>query len=176
MHGEGGVKMSEVHPREAELIRFGDGEASTDVAEHLRWCAHCRSVVADYRWLQREIVTTLAAAADAVPVPRSKWWAVQEVLFATQQRLVVGWRVSAVASVVLAVCLMLSLSPVLGVAVAARTLPPAPMIAPAPATTVVSGEQKISRATPTPVVSSEEVTPLPTPALMLPPTPPQLEI
>ena len=72
--------MSETHPKEIELARFEDGEASTGVAEHLRWCARCRSVVADYRWLQGEVTATLALAADSVPVPRPKWWAVCESL------------------------------------------------------------------------------------------------
>jgi len=167
--------MNEIHPRETELACLSEGEAGVGVAEHLRWCARCRSVVADYRWLQGEIGATLAAAADAVPVPRPKWWVVQERMFASQRRRVAGWRVSTVTSVVLAVCLMLSLSPVLGVAVVARTSPPKPMVAPAPVTAVASGEPRASMATPTPVISCEEATPSPTPVFMLPPTPPEPE-
>jgi hypothetical protein len=176
--------MNEVHLRETELARLSEEseeEVGVSVAEHLRWCARCRSGVADYRWLQGEIVAALSAAADAVAVPRSRWWAVQEALSAGQRRQAAGWRASAVASVVLAVCLMLSLSPILGTAAmahAARTAVPEPVIAPAPVTAVVSGghfsgECLASMATPTPVVSCGEATPLPTPALMLPPTPPE---
>jgi len=167
--------MSEMHPGENELARFGDGEAGAGVAEHLRWCAHCRSVVADYRWLQGEIAATLALAADAAPVPRPKWWAVQERVFASQRRRVVGQRVPAVASVVLAICLMLSISPVLGTAVVARTSPPGPMVAPAPVTAVVSSECMASMATPTPALSCEKEEPLPTPGFTLLPTPPEPE-
>jgi len=176
-------EVGKVHPREIELARMGDGEAdagvrrSAAVMEHLHWCARCRSVVADYVWLQGEIAATLVTAADAVPVPRSKWWVVQDALFTSQRRQITGWRVSAAASVVLAVCLMLVTSPVLGTAVVARTLPPEVMVAPAPVTDVVPGELVVSVATSTPVVSCEGAIPLPapTPAFMLPPTPPEPE-
>ncbi len=170
--------MSEVHLRETELARLSDGEADVEMDGHLRWCARCRSVVADYRWLQGEITAALAAAASAVVVPRPSWWAVQEVLSTSRRRQITGGRVSAVASLVLTVCLMLSVSPVLGTAAivqTARTSPPEPMVAPAPVTAVVPGERAASMATPTPVMSCEEITPLPTPALMLPPTPPEPE-
>ncbi len=170
--------MSQVHPEEIELARFSDGEAGVGGAGHLRWCARCRSVVADYRWLQDEITATLATAADAVPVPRPKWWVVQERLFASRRRQVTGGRISAVASVVLTVCLMLSLSPVLAtaaIAQTARTLPPAAVVAPAPVTAVVSGGRMASVATPTPAISRDEVTSSPTPAFVLPPTPPEPE-
>jgi len=167
--------MSQVHPGEIELVGSGEGDGSGDVAEHLRWCARCRSVVADHRWLEGEIGATLAAAADAVPVPQPRWWVVQGRLAAGQRR-VAGWRVSAVAGAVLAFCLMLSLSPVLGTAVAARTLPPEAMVAPAPATAVGTSEHVASLATPTPAISRGESTPSPTPAFMLPPTPPEPEV
>lgn len=168
--------MSEIHPREIELIRLSDGEAGAEMAEHLRWCTRCRSVLADYRWLQGEITATLTAAADAVVSPRPKWWAVQEVLCASQRRQAVGGRVSAVASVMLAACLMLSVSPVLGTAVVARTLPPEAIVAPAPATAIASGARLSAMATPTPAISREEAKPLSTPAFVPPPTPPQPEI
>jgi len=186
--------MSEIHPREIELARFGDGEASTGIAEHLHWCAHCRSVVADYRWLQGEIAATLALAADAVPVPRPKWLAVQGHLFARQRRQIAGWRASALVSVMLVVCLMLSapnllvlcqasfdrfvvttsvvsvVRQVTKVATASRQKLEAVTVS-APATAVVSGERMASMATPTPAISCEEAGPLPTPAFVLPPTP-----
>jgi len=169
--------VSKVHPQEIELAHLDDEETSVCVTEHLHWCARCRSIVADYVWLQGEIAATLATVADAVPVPRPKWWAVQEALFTSQRRQITGWRVSAAASVVLAVCLMLVISPVLGTAVVARTLSPEVMVAPAPVTAVVSSELVASVATPTPVVSCEGAIPLPapTPAFMLPPTPPEPE-
>jgi hypothetical protein len=182
--------MSRVHPGEAELARWGDGEARTDIVAHVRWCARCRSAVADYRWLTGEIGATLTAAADAVKVPRPQWWAVQERLLAGQQRRVAGWRSSALASVVLAVSLMLSLSPILppalGTAVAVRTprpeavLVPAPLVpaplVPALVTAAVPGTQQVAwGATPTPILSGGEATPAPTPAFVLPPTPPEPE-
>ncbi|MFQ6101719.1 MAG: hypothetical protein ACE5OS_10875 [Anaerolineae bacterium] len=168
-------KVSEVHLREMELACLSDGEAGEEVAAHLRWCAHCRSTVADYRWLQGEIAAALAVAADAVPVPRPKWWAVRERMFAGRRRQVVGWRVSAFASVVLAVCLILSIPNFLAPAVAAQRLQPEVVMVPAPVTAAVSGECMASMATPTPAIFCEEAEPLPTPALMLPPTPPEPE-
>jgi hypothetical protein len=168
--------MSKVHPEETELARWGDGEVSADVAAHVRWCARCRSAVADYRWLAGEIGATLTAAADAVDVPRPRWWALQGRLIADQRRRVAGWRASAVASVVLAVCLMLSLSPVLlSTAVAARMVPLEAMVVPAPITASVSGTHAAPGATPTPLVSRAEATPAPTPDFALPPTPPEPE-
>ena len=174
--------MSKVHPDETELARWGDGEARADVAAHVRWCARCRSGVADYRWLAGEIGATLRAAADAVDVPRPRWWALKGRLIADQRRRVAGWRASAVASVVLAVCLMLSLSPVLlSTAVAARMVPLEAMVVPAPMTAMtantasISGTRAAPGATPTPIASRTEIAPAPTPDFSLPPTPPEPE-
>jgi hypothetical protein len=164
--------MSEGHPGEAELARFGEGDKSAALEDHLRWCARCRSVVADYRWLGEEVGASLGAVAGAVEVPRPRWWAVQERLSASERRQARRLRVPAVASVVLAFCLMLALSPVVGTAVAARTLPPEAMVAPVPFTTIVS-DGLGSTVTATPAVSSEAATPLPTPGFVLPPTPPE---
>jgi len=167
--------MSQAHPGEIELARLSEEESGADVAQHVSRCVRCRSVLADYRWLQGEIGATLATVADEVVVPRPRWWAVQTHILAGQRR-VAGWRVSTVASVLLSVCLMLSLSPVLGMAVVAQTSPPEPVIAPAPVTVVVSGQVSgaplASLATPTPAISCEGATAAPTPAFVLPPTPP----
>ena len=165
--------MSELHLREMELARLSDEEAAGDIAAHLRWCARCRSVVADYRWLQGEIETALAAAAEAAPVPGSKWWAVQARLFAGRRRQIAGWRASAFASVVLAVSLMLSAPSFLAPAVVALGEQPGAATVPAPVTALAAGE---SVATPTPAIScADEALPSPTPAVVLPPTPPQPE-
>ena len=164
--------MSEGHPGEAELARFGEGDKSAELEDHLRWCVRCRSVVADYRWLGEEVGASLGAAAGAVEVPRPRWWAVQERLSASERRQARRLRVPAVASVVLAFCLMLALSPVVGAAVTARTLPPEAMVAPVPFTAIVSHGLG-SAVTATPAISSEAATPLPTPGFVLPPTPPE---
>ena len=164
--------MSEGHPGEAELARFGEGDKSAELEAHLRWCARCRSVVADYRWLGEEVGASLGAVADAVEVPRPRWWAVQERLSASERRQARRLRVPAVASVVLAFSLMLALSPVVGTAVAARTLPPEAMVDPVPFTAIVF-DGLGSAVTVTPAISSEAATPLPTPGFVLPPTPPE---
>jgi hypothetical protein len=170
--------MRKVHPVEMELACWDDGEASAGVVGHVRWCARCRSAVADYRWLAGEIGATFAAVADAVDVPRPQWWAVHGRLLASQRRWVAGGRASAVASVVSVVCLMLWLSPVLppalGTAVALRTPPPEAMVVSAPVTAPVSGTGALG-ATPTPIVSRADATLAPTPDFALPPTPPEPE-
>jgi predicted anti-sigma-YlaC factor YlaD len=168
--------MHERHPREIELARFGDrgdGEAvgaeadcSNPIEEHLRWCAHCRSVVADYDWLQEELAATLTVAAE-IPAPRPQWWAVRERVCAGRRRQVAGWRISALSGVVLAVCMTFSAFPIQSATVAALTSSPEPMVAPAPITANVT-----LVATPTPTT---EMPPPSTPAFMLPPTPPQSE-
>ncbi len=162
--------MRERHPREIELAQLSareDGEAiDAEMVEHLRWCAHCRSVVADYDWLRKEIATTLEAAAE-IPAPRPQWWAVRDRVFAGQRRQITGWRISAISSVVLAVCLMFSAFPIPSTTVAALTSLPEPIVAPAPVTVAVT-----LAVTPTPTT---EMVPPSTPAFMLPPTPPQSE-
>ena len=169
--------MREIHPGEMELARMGDGEDGAGVAEHVRWCARCRSIGADFGWLGGEIQAALSAAADGVSVPRPQWWVVQEHLHASQRRRVAGRQVSAAAGVLLAAYLMLwvSVSPALGTAVAARTSPPEAIIAPAPAMALVSDAGVALEATPTPVILCEAATAAPTPAFMLPPTPPEPE-
>ena len=133
--GAGGLGgMSETHPKEIELACFEDGEASTGVAEHLRWCARCRSVVADYRWLQGEVTATLALAADSVPVPRPKWWAVCESLSLGERRRAGRRRASALASLALVFSLILSAPGFLGAAVVAQAVPADVVLAPAPVT------------------------------------------
>jgi hypothetical protein len=183
---------SRVHPSEIDLARWGELDSETGeegaslsaargtecMAEHLRWCGRCRSVVADHRWLQKEVAATLAAASDAVPVPRPRWWAVQEAMLTSQRRQVRGWWLSAIASVVSAVCLMLSVSPMFGTAaVAARVVSPEAVVATAPDTVPARASAALfplsSLATPTPAMFHvQEVTP----ALVLPPTPAQPEI
>ena len=187
--------MHNVHPDEIDLARLAelhDGEA--DMSEHLRWCARCRSLVADYRWLQGEVAGTLGAVADAVRVPGSGWWAVREVLIAEQRRQGAVSRISAVASAVVAVCLMFcSPLPCIPSLLGAAPVPqamrqtlaasvmssPEAVVATAPAVDALSVGLSDSTleatSTPAPVTSHRtgDVTPQPTPMCVLPPTPPQ---
>jgi hypothetical protein len=164
--------MSENHLWETEMARLSDGERDAGAAEHLRWCARCRSVVADYRWLQRQIVSTLEAAVGAVPAPRPRWWIVQERLAAVQRQQIAGRRVSA-ASVAATVCLMLLLSSVLGTTVVAQVVSPEAVVTPAPVIAAVSVEGSAPVATLTPALGGEEVGLMPTPVFMPVPTPPE---
>jgi len=165
-----------VHLPETDLAFLSDGEIDESVAEHLRWCARCRSVAADYRWLQGEIEGALAAAADAAPVPGSKWWAVQAGAQAGRRRQTVGVHISSFASVVMAACLMLFAPAFLSQSAATEAKQPQLMVIPAPVTVSVADGRAITADTPTPAICSQEATPLPTPAFVLPPTPPKVEI
>lgn len=176
--------MNNGHLGEIELAQLSDKAGreavGAEIVEHLRWCARCRSAVADYGWLQREISATLTAAADGVFVPRPQWWAVQERVFAGRRRQITAWRVSSIAGVALAVCLMvagatIAASPAPSTGAVAQTLSPELVVAPAPVTVIASGEHSISMsmATPTPAMSCDVT--LLSPALGLPPTPPELE-
>jgi len=166
--------MNEIHPRETELARCGDQETGAGLAEHLRWCARCRGVVADYRWLQGEITSTLTVAADAVAMPRPKWWVVQERMSASQRRQMAGWWASAFASVALMVCFMLFAPNFTGPAGVAQTPQPEMVMGRAPVTHFVSGDRVASMATSTPDMSGAETVSSPTPAFVLPPTPPEV--
>ena len=165
--------MRAIHPHEVELACASEQESNAHLVEHLRRCARCRNAVADYRWLEKNLVATLAAAARAVPVPRSAWWVVRERLSAGQQHLAAGRRLSVVASVALAVCVMLVASPALGVTIGAQTLSPRAAVAPSLATVLASDQGWNSTVTPTPAPSSEETGPSPASALVLPPTQPR---
>jgi len=165
--------MDKMHPSKVELERASEGEGSAGVEEHLRRCVWCRSVVADCRWLGGEIGAALAEVADTVRVPRPRWGTVRGRMVAVRQRQAVRWRVSAVASAMVTIGVMLLVSPVLGPAAAARTLPPEAIVARAPVTASASGAHVASGVTPTPLAALGESTPPPTPALVLPPTPPE---
>jgi hypothetical protein len=179
--------MDKVHPSQDELAWLselgdtGEDEIASEQVAHLQWCTGCRSVVSEYRWLQRELTGALALAANAVRVPGPRWCEIEKSLLVAAQRRTRGWRWSAVASVVLLLCLMLSDWPLQGSISAAQslhTLSPEVAVATAPlldtAKDVVdysnSGSGSVVTPTPPPLPSCE-ATPLPTPALGLPPTP-----
>ncbi|MDY6878128.1 MAG: hypothetical protein SWK90_18250 [Chloroflexota bacterium] len=171
--------MNKIHPGEIELARFEEGEASADVAEHLHWCARCRSGVADYRWLQGEVAATLALAADRVPLPRPRWWAVCESLATGQRRRVVRQRASVLASLALAFLLILSAPGLLGTTIVAQAVPADVQVAPVPValsrvgatSTVDVGAGPL--ATPTPAILwGDGASPAPAVPLLPPPTRP----
>jgi hypothetical protein len=173
--------MREFHLQETELACADigaadaslDTDASVDVAEHLRWCARCRSTAAEYRWLGERIEDTLAATADRVKVPRPRWRVVKRRMAAGQKWRLAGWQASATAGIALAICAMLSLSSIAGAAVATQTAFPEAVMTPALATAGISGAHTTSGATPTPVASREGVESLSTLTLPSIPTPPE---
>jgi hypothetical protein len=166
--------MSEIHLRETELACAGSGEfdvpMSTDAVEHLRRCAQCRSTAAEYRWLGERIGDTLVATVGKVDVPRPRWQVVKQRMVAGQNRRVTGWRASATAGIALAVCAILSLSPIVGVTVSARTSPPEAVMTPASATAITPDAHASLCATPTPGTSPGEGIESPS-RLTLPPLP-----
>ncbi|MBE9509214.1 MAG: hypothetical protein IMY86_14340, partial [Chloroflexi bacterium] len=162
--------MNETHLRDTELARLSDGETGAEVTEHLRWCVRCRSTLADYRWLEGELAATLAMVANAVPVPRPRWWAVQGRLAASQRRQATGWRAS-FASVVLAVCFALLAPTFLSPVGATQTRQPRVVVVPTPARTLVFDEHLAPAATPTPAILREHAALPPTPIFELLPTP-----
>lgn len=167
-----------LHPTEEELAHLSDGEPGEGVAEHVRRCVRCRNATADYRWLEGELGATLAAVAGAVPVPRPRWRVVWRRMVASQRRQVAARWASACASLVLMTTLMFA-TPILAhprflALAAAQAARPQAVMVPAPKPAVSPGTARWrSPSTPTPIVCAEETTPKPTPALMLPPTPPE---
>lgn len=126
----------------------------------------------EHGWLENQMGSALVAAAEAVPVPRPHWRAVRRQIRGARRRRIVGWRASAVGSGVLAICVMLSLSPALGVAVAQTVYPSRPTFPNLPSP--FANESAIpAPATPTPLAASGEMDaellapvliPLPTPS------------
>jgi hypothetical protein len=91
---------------------------------------------------------------------------------AGRQRMIAGWRVSTVASIALAFCMLLSISSVVGITVATQLASPEAVVTPAVILTeVVSDGPSASEATSTPVVYESVETPS-APALAPIPTPP----
>jgi predicted anti-sigma-YlaC factor YlaD len=160
-----------IHLREMELAC--SSTESNVHSEHLRWCAQCRNLAAEYRWLDGQLTDMLASASEAVPVTRPKWRAVKRRMIAGRQRRVAGWRVSAVASVALAVCMLLSISSIVGATVAVQLSSPEAVMTPADAVTIVVSEDPVtSSATSTPIASYGGIETPSTPALAPIPTPP----
>jgi hypothetical protein len=172
-------ETNEVHLGEMELA-CSKGEFEASFADHLRWCAQCRSLAAEYRWLGEQLTDALASVSEVVPVARPKWRAVKRRIVVGRQRRRAGWRVSAIASVALAICMLLSISSVVGATVAAQLTSPEAVVTPAAAVTAVASEDPAtSQATSTPIVPREGVdtpsapllVPIPTPS-----TPPDAEL
>lgn len=151
-------------------------KARKEMAQHLRWCASCRSGVADYRWLQGEITSTLQAVVDATPVPPSNWPGVQQLLSVGQRRSLLRQRLSGALSAGLVICLVFVASPVLEAAwgagaMAVQVLPVRP-----PVLVSVSGEPRPPAITSTPACSLDhEAGPTVIQSQMVRPTPPAPE-
>ncbi len=159
------------HPAPYELAQLGDEEAVSELQEHLRRCARCRTVAADYAWLTRELTTVLRAAAEAAGVPpHSGWQFVRERLSASRRRQAILVRLSLIACTFLAVGTMVFSSRPGDVAAQGVTMPPRAMVATRPVTSVSA---RMSVATPTPPLGPVLFL---TPAPLLPPTPPEVGI
>jgi hypothetical protein len=165
--------MKRDHLSDTELAQLGAMESTGSIGNHLRWCARCRSVLADYRWLHRELAATLTAAADTVVVPRPTWQVVRSRLLVDQRQRVAGWRASVLASAVLAVCFML-LAPILvspaGMAQGPQLQAAVVVAVPTPTEASVAHHHWSLAATPTPSAFGDEAL-CSTPGVELFPTP-----
>ncbi|MBN1979308.1 MAG: hypothetical protein JW918_18075 [Anaerolineae bacterium] len=164
--------MDEVHLREIEMACSKD-EFEADAADHLRWCARCRSLAAEYRWLDERLADALASVSENVPVVRPGWRAIKQRIVAGRQRRIAGWRVSAIVGVALVSCILLLVSSVVGATVAAQLASPEAVVTPIAAVTAVASEgPAASWATSTPIVphvgveapSASLLVPIPTPS------------
>lgn len=168
------MRGMEDHLTEMELSSLSDAEEAVRLRAHVHRCSRCRNAAAEYRWLHDQIGGALKTAAEAVPLGRPRWRAVRRGIRAERRRRVAGWRASVAGSAILALFVMLSLSPVLGVAVA-QTVFPIKATLPDPSSPAVPESVTSSPATPTPAfsldIALEEGTatpvliPLPTPAV-----------
>ena len=164
------METEEVHLGEMELA-CSKGELGAGSADHLRWCARCRSLAAEYRWLDERLTDALISVSEVVPVARPRWRTVKRRIAAGRQRRIAGWRVSAIASVALTICMLLSISSVVGATVAAQLTSPEAVVTPAAVTAVASEDPATSRATSTPIVLREGVETPSVPLLVPIPTP-----
>jgi hypothetical protein len=156
--------MSETHLEERELARLSDREViDVEVIDHLRWCARCRNVAAEYDWLQEEVATTLGTVAEAVPIPRPTWRGISSGLHTDRQRVMVRRRLSAAMGVAMA-CLLIIGPSVLGGGVAIQsTLSPDVMTAPMPITAAVATPILHRSEKDTALTLAPTLAPLPTP-------------
>ena len=116
--------MNEWHPDELELAQASAARRDGELMDHLRWCAPCRAVAADYDWLDREIPAALDAGLQQVPLPQPNWDGLSARLGLHRQRAVRG-QLLAVAGAVMIACLMLVAPSLLS-----PDLPAAGMLAP----------------------------------------------
>ena len=114
--------MTEGHPLEIELARFGELTDREELEDHLRRCSRCRRILADYDWVEGEVTSTLEAEADAVPVPPPNWHAVRESVGDAERRNR-GQRLVVAAEAALVVCLMVGAPSILGRKAQAQAMP-----------------------------------------------------
>lgn len=164
------------HPTLSELAQASDGEAGSEVQEHLRRCSRCRTIAADYLWLTRELTAVFKLTAEAVSAPIPAWQPVRERLSAGRRQAVV-MRLSIAACLLLAIGTMMFSSPAKEIVAQGLTSPPhavearlsyVPITRP-----VIHSPLGVAVATPTPAL---RLAVLPTPAPLLPPTPPDVEM
>jgi hypothetical protein len=124
--------MREGHPRDSELAGLSGESFDDGILEHVRCCARCRSVVADYDWLQEELAGTLTRVVSDVAVPRSAWWELQDRLLESSRRQSVRIQLSAVVGAAMVVCLLLCVPGFIRPAAAAQALQPEASLRPTP--------------------------------------------
>jgi hypothetical protein len=124
--------MREWHPRDSKLAGLTGESIDDRILEHVRCCARCRSVVADYDWLQEELAGTLTGVVSDGPVPRSAYWELQDRLLESSRRQSVRIQLSAVVRAAMVVCVLLCVPGFMRPAAAAQALQPEASLRPTP--------------------------------------------
>jgi hypothetical protein len=129
--------MTQCHLSDVELAKLSGGTAADDLAGHVRSCARCRSVVADFDWLQGELAETLKSVVNEVSVPSPGWREVQGKLLESRCRQAVMAQVSALVSAAVVLSLLLFVPGFLKPATAGAGLQPGVALRPTPVAVAV---------------------------------------
>jgi hypothetical protein len=167
--------MREWHPTDGELARLSGERTGGRVLGHVRSCARCRRVVADYDWLQGELAETLTSVVDEVPVPRSAWWELQDKLLDSKRSQSARIHISAVVSAGMIVCLLLYVPGFMRPSAAAQALQPEPSVRPTPIVVTEptgAGTGSLSSRTSAAWIVSRQASQSPAPPAAPLPTPP----
>jgi hypothetical protein len=168
--------MRDWHPAEGELAGLSSEPAGGGILEHVRFCARCRSVLADHNWLQQELSEALRSVANEICVPRPAWWEVQGLLLENRRRQSLRTQVSAAVSAAVAVCVLLCVPGFMRPAAVARGLQPEVSVRPTPVMvpqpSLVRGTSRSSRTSAVLTVSRSASESSRGPALVPLPTPP----
>lgn len=93
------------HPSDAELARYDEQAHVGPGGQHVLICRECRTTVAEYGWLRRELIAVLHGIADGPGVPRRGWEGVRRGTLRMRRRQLAGWYGTATFGIALVLCL-----------------------------------------------------------------------